>query len=52
MAHPSQQHAGTLVRPPTFRAVIFTKPAVFFAFSKGPGTTGAKLNAPSLLLNR
>ena len=50
--HASQQQASTLVRPPTFNPVSFTNPSVFLAFSKALGTSFAKLNAPSLLLNR
>ena len=48
----SQQQAFTLVRPPTFKAVSLTNPSAFLAFSRALGTSAAKLNAPSLLLNR
>lgn len=50
--HASQQQAAMLVLPPTFGAVSFTKPFAFFAFSKAPGTSFAKLKAPSLLPNK
>ena len=50
--HASQQQASALVRPPTFNLVSFTNPSAFLAFSKALGTSLAKLNAPSLLLNR
>lgn len=40
-----------LARPPTFGAVIFTKPSACFAFSSAHGTLSAKLKAPSLVLN-
>ena len=49
--HFSQQQAGMLARPPTFGAVIFTKPSACFAFSSAHGTLSAKLKAPSLVLN-
>ena len=50
--HSSQMEAGTLVRWLALRSVIFTKPSAFFAFSNTPGTSFAKLNAPSLLQKR
>ena len=50
--HASQQKASVLVRPPTFSPVSFMKPSALLAFFRAPGTSFAKLKAPSLLLNK
>ena len=50
--HPSQQQASTLARWPASGSVIFTNPGAFLAFSKTPGTSLAKLKAPSRVLKK
>lgn len=49
---PRSTQPAILVRCPGFKEVISINPSALSAFSNTPGTSLAKLNAPSLLANK
>lgn len=52
MRHFSQHSASILVLRLAFNGVISTNPFALLALSNTPGTSSAKLNAPSLPANK